>query len=121
MFKGLANLGSLMRQAQQMGSKMKDINEKLKQQRATGSAGGGMVEVEVNGLGEMLKLKIDPMLVDKGDREMIEDLVPAAVNQAQAKAKELHMQAMQSMTDGLDVPGLSDAIAEMTSQEPKDQ
>lgn len=114
MFKGLGNLASLMRQAQQMSSKMQAVTELLKTQRATGAAGGGMIEVEVNGLGEMLRLKIDPALVQRGEREMIEDLVPAAVNQALAKAKQLHVEAMTSMTQELDVPGLSDAIAQMT-------
>ncbi len=87
-FKGLgnlANIASLVKQAQEMGGKMQQIAETLKTRRAEGSAGGGLVTVEVNGLGEMLRLSIDPSLA--GDREMIEDLVPAAVNQAQVKAK----------------------------------
>jgi DNA-binding YbaB/EbfC family protein len=114
MFKGLANIAGLLRQAQQMGSKMQGISEQLKQQRATGAAGGGMVQVEVNGLGEVLRLTIDPALTD---REMIEDLVPAAVNQAQTKARELHMRAMQSLASDLDVPGLDEALANMTGGE----
>lgn len=114
MFKGLANFASLMKQAQQMGGKMKGIQEQMKAERAVGSAGGGMVQVEVNGLGEMLRLTIDPALVERGEREMIEDLVPAAVNQAQEKAKQLHSQAMQSLTEGMDVPGLDEALAKVT-------
>lgn len=114
MFKGLANIGSMLRQAQQLGGKMQEVQEKLKEMRATGSAGAGMVTVEVNGLGDVLKVSIEPQLVEKGDREMIEDLIPAAVNQASAKAKQLHVQAMQSLTNGLDVPGLNEAISQMT-------
>lgn len=114
MFRGLGNMASLLRQAQQMGGKMQAINDQLKAQRATGTAGGGMVEVEVNGLGQVMALKIDPALVDRGEREMIEDLVPAAVNQALAKAKQLHLDAMRSMTDGLDVPGLQEAFSRLT-------
>jgi DNA-binding YbaB/EbfC family protein len=114
LFKGLANLASLMRQAQQMSGKMHAINDQLKSKRATGSAGGGMVEVEVNGLGEMLTLKIEPALVERGEREMIEDLVPAAVNQALLKAKQLHVDAMKSLTEDLDVPGLNEAISKIT-------
>ena len=90
MFKGLRNLGSIIKQAQQMGSKMQEVNEKLKHVRCVGTSGGGLVEVEVNGLSEMLRLTIDPSLVEKGDVELIEDLVPAAANQAQAKAREAH-------------------------------
>ena len=117
MFKGLGNLDSMMREAQQMGGRMQEINDSLKTQRATGSAGAGLVEAEVNGLGEMLCLRIDPSLIDKGDREMIEDLVPAAVNQAQAKAKELHVEAMKSMTSGFDMPGLNEAISQLTGSQ----
>ena len=116
MFKGLANIATLLRQAQQMGTKMQGVSEQLKTQRASGSAGGGMVQVEVNGLGEVLRLTIDPAL---SDREMIEDLVPAAVNQAQVKARELHMRAMQSLATELDVPGLDEALANMTGGDSK--
>ncbi len=113
MFKGLGSLTSMMRQAQQMSGKMQEVTERLKDEVATGTAGGGMVEVEVNGLGEVLSLKIDPAM---NDREMIESLVPAAINQAQDKAKNLHREAMQSMTSDLDVPGLNDAISKMMGQ-----
>ncbi len=73
-----------------------------------------MVDVETNGLGEVLRVKIDPQLVANGDREMIEDLLPAAINQASMKAKQLHAEAMQSMTEGLNVPGLNDALSQIT-------
>ncbi len=108
-----------MRQAQQMGSKMQDVQEKLKEQRASGSAGAGMVTVEVNGLGEVLKVSIEPQLIQDGDREMIEDLIPAAVNQAVAKSKQLHVEAMQSLTAGMDVPGLGDALSQLTGGNPE--
>jgi DNA-binding YbaB/EbfC family protein len=114
MLKGIANIASLMRQAQQMGGKVQAINDQLKNVRARGVGGGGLVEVEVNGVGEMLRLKIDPTLVERGEREMIEDLVPAAVNQALAKAKKLHAEAMQTLAKDLDVPGLNEAISQFT-------
>ena len=114
MFKGISNIASLVRQAQQMGGKMKEATEQLKAKRATGTAGGGMVEVEVNGLGELLRVRIDPQLVARGEREMIEDLLPPAVNQAIGKARQLHVEAMQSMAQGIDVAGLGDALAQLT-------
>ncbi len=114
MLKGLGNLASLMKTAQQMGGKMQEINDHLKAARATGSAGGGMVEIEVNGLGEVLRAKIEPTLMEAGDREMLEDLLPAAINQAQTKAKALHRDAMQSMTEGLNLPGLNEALAKIS-------
>jgi hypothetical protein len=120
-FKGLgnlANLPALMKQAQEMGTKMKAISDELKTKRATGSVGGGLVEVEVNGLGEVLAVRIDPSLVAKQDREMIEDLLPAAFNAAAQKAKQLHAEAMASLTGGIQFPGLDDALSQLTGGPP---
>ncbi len=78
MFEGLgklANLGSMLKQAQQMGGRLQQLSEELKAKRAEGTAGGGLVTVEVNGLGEVLACRIDPSLVTSGDRELIEDLL----------------------------------------------
>ncbi len=116
MFKQLGNLASMLRQAQQVGGRMQELNEKLRSERVTGSAGGGMVEAELNGLGEVVRVRIDPLLVERGEREMIEDLIPAAINQGQVKAKQLHLQAAQSLTQGLQVPGLEDALSQLTGQ-----
>ncbi len=110
MFKGLGNMASMLRQAQQMGGKMEEMTAQLKSRRVTGAAGGGMVEVEANGLGEVLQVRIEPALTD---REMIEDLLPAAVNQAAAKAKALHMEMMRELTGGMDLPGLDDMISQL--------
>jgi DNA-binding YbaB/EbfC family protein len=120
-FKGLgnlANLPALLKQAQEIGTKMQALGEELKTKRATGSAGGGLVEVEVNGLGEVLAVRIDPTLVDRQDREMIEDLLPAAFNAAAQKAKQLHAEAMQSLTGGMQMPGLEDALSQLTGTPP---
>lgn len=118
MFKGLGNLASLMKQAKQMGSRMEEVNQQLKEQRATGSAGADLVQVEVNGLGEVQRVMIDPSLIEAGDREMIEDLLPAAFNQANAKAKQLHMEAMRGLTDGMELPGLDEAMSQITGKPP---
>ena len=117
MLKGLGNLGNIgniLKQAQQMGSRMQEVNDQLKGVRVTGASGGGMIEVEANGLGELLRVTIDPDLISRGDREMIEDLIPAAVNQAHAKAREAHTAAMQEITGGMNLPGLDDAMASFT-------
>ncbi len=97
MFKGLgnlANISSLIKQAQQMSGKLQQVNEELKTRRVEGGAGGGMVTVEVNGIGEVIRCRIDPSLVSGGDRELIEDLLPAAVNsgpgQSQGVARRGH-------------------------------
>lgn len=120
MLKGLsnlANLGSLLKQAQQMGGRLKQVSEELKTKRAEGTSGGGMVKVEVNGLGEVLSCRIDASLITSGDRELIEDLLPAAINQALAKAKQLHAEAMNSVTEGLDIPGLGTMLSQLSGGE----
>lgn len=121
MFKGLgnlANLGSLMKQAQEMGGKMQQITEELKSRRVTGSAGAGMVEVDASGVGEILAVRIDPSLFAKQDREFVEDLLPAAINAAQQKSKELYAERMQALTGGLDLPGLGDLFSQMGNSSP---
>lgn len=118
MLKGLGNLAGLMKQAQEIGGRMQGMSDELRSRRATGSAGGGMVEVEANGLGELLACRIDPSLIERRDREMIEDLVLAAVNQALTKAKELHAEQMRSLTGGLQLPGLDEALAKLTGGVP---
>jgi DNA-binding YbaB/EbfC family protein len=114
----LANLPGLIKQAQEMGGKLQQINAELKTKKVTGSAGGGLIEVDANGLGEAIAVRIDPSLVEKQDRELLEDLLPAAINAAQQKAKELHAQAMQSLAGGMTLPGLSDALGGLGELQP---
>jgi nucleoid-associated protein EbfC len=110
MFKGLTNLASLVKQAQQVGSRIQAVNEELRTKRVSGKAAGGMVEAEVDGLGQVLKISIDPALIERKDRELIEDLVPAAVNAAVAKSKELHAEVLRNLTGGIELPGLKEAL-----------
>lgn len=116
MFKALgnlANIGAFMKQAQEMSGRMQAIQEQLKSKRVTGSSGGGMIEVDVNGLGDALAVRIDASLVEKKEYEMIEDLLPAAINAAQAKAKQMHAEAMQELASGIPIAGLSDALQQL--------
>ncbi len=119
MLRSLSGLANVMKQAQEMGSKMQAISEKLRAMRTSGQAGGGMIEIEVNGLAEVLAVRIDDALFQRGDREMIEDLLPAAFNAAHAKAKELHQQAIAEMTSDLNLPGLEQALGNLTGQSPQ--
>jgi nucleoid-associated protein EbfC len=116
-FKGLANLGSLLKQAQQIGGQMGKLTEEMRKRRVSGTAGGGMVEIELNGLMEVLRCRIDPQLFGQNDRELIEDLVVAAVNQAISKGKQMHADAVREMTGGLPLPGLNEALAKFTGME----
>lgn len=127
MFKGLSNLGTLLQHAREMGTKMQGLAGELRGQRVTGTAGGGMVEIEVNGLMEVLRCRIDQQLFAQGDRELIEDLVASAVNQAISKGKQMHADAMKSVTGGIELPGLEQALGQFfeanenqpSSDEPK--
>lgn len=115
---GLANLGNIVKQAQEMNSKMQALGEQLKTKRATGAAGGGLVEVDVNGAGEVIAVRLDEGLVARGDREMLEDLLPAACNAAREKAQQLHQEAMQEMTGDLNLPGLGDMLGNLGQTPP---
>jgi DNA-binding YbaB/EbfC family protein len=113
-FGQLGNFASMIRQAQQIGGKLEGLNETLRTKRASGSAGGGLVEIEVNGLQEVLACRIDPAFFAQGDRELVEDLVRAAANDAIAKARQFHAEAMKELMGGADLPGLNDALAKLT-------
>jgi DNA-binding YbaB/EbfC family protein len=120
MFKGLTGLGSLLKQAQEIGGRMKGLDEELRRERVVGAAGGGMVELEVNGLMEVLGCRIDPSLVGQGDRELLEDLVRAAVNEAIRKAKEVHAEKIRSMTGGLALPGIEETLSKFLAANEQD-
>ena len=121
MFKGLGNIASLLNQARNMGGQMEGITEELKTKQVVGEAGGSMVKVKANGLTQILGVEVDPLLVEKGDIEMIVDLLPAAINDAIAKSKALHLEAMQDMTGGMELPaGLGDTLKQVMGQMPSD-
>ena len=105
MFKGM-KLGGLMKKAQKMQSEMLKIQEELAKRVVEGTAGGGIVKVQVNGAREALSVRIDPQAVDPGDIEMLEDLVLAAVKEALRKADEMAKSEMAKITGGMDLPGL---------------
>lgn len=122
MLKGLSNLASLpgiLKQAQEMSAKLQQAQTELAAKRVTGAAGGGLVEVDANGLGEVLAVRLDPNLVARQDREMLEDLLPAAINAAQAKAKQLHAESLSHITGGMSIPGLTDALGGMSDGSPQ--
>lgn len=114
MFKEIGAIASMLKQAKTMGPKMQEKMAEVAQQRVTGSAGGGLVKVEANGASQVLSVSIDPQLAEKNDMEMLADLLPAAINDALAKAKQLHMEAMQSVAGDLPMPsGMDDMLGKM--------
>lgn len=103
---GLGDFSNLLKQAQKMQKEMGRIQTELKERVVEGSAGGGMVKAHVNGLQELLSIKIDPDVVDPEDVEMLEDLVTAAVKQGLKSAKELSESEMSKLTGGINLPGI---------------
>ena len=100
-------MGNLMKQAQQMQQKMLKLQEEIAKKTLDASVGGGMVMVTVNGKSEVLRIKIEPQVVDPNDVEMLEDLIVAGVNEALRKAQEMVSEEMSKLTGGLKIPGLS--------------
>lgn len=116
MFKELANLASLMKQAREMQSKVGDLQENLKRVKVQGSAGGGLVTVEATGQPQFVACHIDPSLLQSSDQEMLEDLVVTAMNQALDKAKQAAAEEMQKLTAGIDLDGLRESLSKMGTQ-----
>ncbi len=100
----MKNLGKMMKQAQELQGRMADIQEKLAELEITGAAGGGMVEVTLNGKGEAKKFKIDPAAVNADETEMLEDLLLAAFNDAKGKQEQAMREKMSALTGGLPLP-----------------
>jgi DNA-binding YbaB/EbfC family protein len=100
----MTNLGQMMKQAQEMQTKMAEMQEKLGELEISGAAAGGMVEVTLNGKGELRRIKIDPSLVDPAEIEVMEDLIVAGVNDAKAKVEARIADEMTKLTGGLQLP-----------------
>ncbi len=102
------NLQQLMQMGQQLQAKMSKLQETLDEQKVTASSGGGMVTVTVDGKGSVREVRIDPTCVDPRDVEMLEDLVLAAISEAQSKARKIYEEEMKKATGGLpmNLPGL---------------
>ncbi|HEY9018128.1 YbaB/EbfC family nucleoid-associated protein [Thiomicrospira sp.] len=103
MFGGKAGLGSLMKQAQEMQKNMEKAQAEIAEMEVTGEAGGGLVKVTMTGKHELVKVELDDSLMD--DKEMLEDLVAAAVNSAVRRVEETTQDKMGGLTQGMNLPG----------------
>ena len=101
----MKNLSGLMKQAQQMQQKMAEIQAQLETIEMTGIAGGGMVQLTLNGKGDLKKIKIDKSVLDPNDSEVVEDLIVAAFNDARQKVNAHTEAEMHKLTGGLNLPG----------------
>jgi DNA-binding YbaB/EbfC family protein len=113
MLKGLGQIASFMKHAQEFQGRMKEMHESLRRLKIEGTAGGGMVTVEMNGQQQMLSCRIEKTLVESGDREMIEDLVVAAVNQTLERVKQAAAEEMTRIAGGMDLPGMNELLSQL--------
>lgn len=113
MFGSIANFANMLKQAKQLQGVIGEQAARLKSQRFTGAAGGGLVEVEVSGANEVVSCRIDPSLMPEGDRELVEDLLVTAVNHALAKSREAMASSFQEAAGGMAIPGLQEALGKL--------
>ncbi len=100
----MKNLSEMLKKAQEMQSKMGDMQAELDHVEVEGTAGAGMVKVVLSGKGDMKSVSLDPSIFSSEDKEVVEDLIVAAHNQAKAKVAEAAAEKMKDLTGGLDLP-----------------
>jgi DNA-binding YbaB/EbfC family protein len=107
MLKGMGQLGdmaNLMKRAKEMQGKMEDAQAKLDEVEVTGDAGAGLVSATVTAKGTLRRLDIDPSILVPSEKEVVEDLIVAAINDAQDKAADASKEEMSKITEGLNLP-----------------
>lgn len=110
MFGKLGDMANLLKNAQQIQSRVKELQEKAETMTYTAESGGGAVSATVNGKLVLMNLRIAPESVTSGDVEMLEDLVKSAVAAAQRKATDGLKEQMREMTGGMNIPGLENML-----------
>jgi len=103
----MKSMGKMMKQAQQLQSKMLKLQEEMADKTIETSSGGGMVKVVANGRQQVLSIQIEKEVVDPDDVEMLQDLILAAINDALIKSQEMATQEMSKLTGGINIPGLT--------------
>ena len=103
---GPSNMQSMIKQAQKMQEDMAAMQAELEEREYEVAAGGGVVNVKINGKKEILSVKIEPEVVDPEDVETLEDLITAAVNEAIKKVESASAEEMQKITGGMNIPGM---------------
>ena len=107
MLKGLAGLGDMagmMKKAQEMQGKMAEMQEEMHNIMVTGESGAGLVKATCTAKGELKGLDIDPSIFNGDDKEVVEDLILAAIKDAQGKAAERAAEEMGKLTEGMGLP-----------------
>jgi DNA-binding YbaB/EbfC family protein len=109
MFDGLKDMGKLLKQAGEMKSKMKKIQEELKKVKVTGTAEGGKIEIVISGELEVLDIKVDASLLSPASQNSLQKGLLKAFNDAAKKSKEMATAKLSDISGGLDIPGLTGA------------
>ena len=102
----MKGLGNILKQAQEMHAKISQLQEEMANKTVEASAGGGMVNIVMNGKQQVLSIRIDPEVVSREDIDMLQDLMAAAVNEAIRKSQEMMTEEMKKITGGLSIPGI---------------
>ena len=100
----MVNIGNMMKQAQQLQKKMSDTQEKLNSIEVEGSSGGGLVKVISTAKGEIKRISIDDSLIKPEEKEIVEDLIVAAINDAKQKGEAAAQEEMKKVTGGISLP-----------------
>ena len=100
----MKNIGQMMKQAQEMQTKMQEMQERLAEAEHMGTSGGGMVSVAMNGKGDLRKVTIDPSLMTADEKEVLEDLIVAAANDARQRVDAFMQEETQKIMGGLGLP-----------------
>ena len=98
------NFNDMMKKAQEMQKKVQEIQDTLSNLEVEGNSGGGMVKIVMNCKNEVKKINIDPSLIKQDEKEIMEDLIVAALNDAKSKAEEKSQEEMKKLTGGLGLP-----------------
>ena len=106
-FGDIGKMGSMLKQAMELKSKMEAMKEELGDVRVEASSGAGMVQVVLTGKMEVVSIKIDPEIINPAEPEVLETLVQAALNEGVRKAHEMVKEKMTEMAGGIDIPGLT--------------
>lgn len=100
----MGNMGNMMKKVQEMQNKMQEVQKELESKTMEANAGGGLVSIVMNGKHQVQSINIDPSLLKEDEKDVLEDLIKAALNNAKEKVDEMSAEEMKKVTGGLPLP-----------------